>query len=309
MLDPRRLQFLREVSARGTITAAAEALSYTPSAVSQQLSALEREVGVSLLERQGRNVALTPAGRELVAHAEHVFAAMERATTAAASVGGDVAGTVRLGAFQSAGATLVPAAIATLHERWPALDLRFTQWTEHGLRELRHGHLDVCVDQEYEFIPHSRHDGLDRELLLTEPVFLAVPARWPGTDVGDFRDRDWVAAGPDHECGALTRAVCQRAGFEPDVRYTTDDLEVSLAFVRAELAVVLLPRLAATRMPGDVRLLAVPDTERRVWALTRPAARDRRAVSVVVNALVEAGQAAGDRIAGDGRRLNGDRSR
>lgn len=295
MLDPRRLQFLREVSARGTITAAAEALSYTPSAVSQQLSALEREVGVSLLERQGRNVALTPAGHELVAHAGDVFAALERATVAAAAVGDDVVGSVRIGAFQSAGATLVPAAIADLRRRWPALDVRFSQWIEFGLRDLRLGHLDVCVDQEYDLIPHTRHDDFDRELLLTEPVYLAVPASWPGTSMADFRDRDWVAAGPDHECGVLTRSVCQAAGFEPDLRYETDDIEVSLGFVRADLAVALLPRLAATRIPDDVRLVAVPEARRRVWALTRPAARGRRAVGVVVDALVEAGR----RVGGD----------
>ena len=290
VVDLHRLQFLREVAARGTMTAAAEALNYTPSAVSQQLSTLEKELGTALLEKRGRNVALTPAGRALVQESEAVFAAAERAAAAVETVAGRIAGPIHVGAFQSAGARLVPEAFSTLREDHPDLEVHFRQWSAYGLRELQLGHLDVCLDQAYDVLPQRRHEGFDARVLLTEPVFLAVPrAHDGGSEVADYRDRVWAMADADDECGRLCRTICGWDGFEPDVRFHTDDLEVILQLVASGLAVSILPRLAAYRVPDEVALHPVSGAERRVVALTRPEATDRPAVQLVLQHLEKAG--------------------
>lgn len=292
VVDLHRLQFLREVAARGTMTAAAEALSYTPSAVSQQLANLERDLGTALLERRGRTVVLTPAGRTLVAESEAVFAAAEHAATAVEAVAGRVAGPVHVGAFQSAGARLVPAAFATLRAEQPDLEVHFRQWTSGGLRELRLGHLEVCLDQEYDVMPHRRHEGLDARVLLTEPVFLAVPRTSDrGPDPADYRDRTWAVAPVDDECGRLVRLICGWSGFEPEVRFHTDDIEVTFQLVASGLAVGILPRLAAYRVPDEVVVHPLQGAERRVKALTRAGGADRPAIRLVLEHLERAGTA------------------
>lgn len=294
VVDLHRLQFLREVAARGTMTAAAEALSYTPSAVSQQLSVLEKELGTALLERQGRTVVLTPAGRALVHEAEAVFAAAERATSAVQAAAGQVSGPVDVGAFQSVGATLVPAAFAALHRSHPELEVHFRQWDLHGLRELALGHLDICIDQEYDLLPHRRHEGFDQRLLLVEPVFLAVPQDLDdGPDIEAYADRIWASAERENECGLLVERLCGRAGFEPKVRYHTDDLEVTLQLVSARMAVGILPRLAAFRVPPGVVIHPIDGAQRHVKALMRPEVVERPAVAVVLDALAEAGASLG----------------
>lgn len=290
VVDLHRLQFLREVAARGTMTAAAEALNYTPSAVSQQLATLEKELGTPLLERRGRNVALTPAGRALVHESDAVFAAAERAASAVEVVAGRIAGPIHVGAFQSAGARLVPAAFSQLRTEHPDLEVHFRQWTAYGLRELQLGHLDICLDQEYDLLPHRRHEGLDSQVLLTEPVFLAVPrSDDAGPVVADYRERVWAMSDNDDECGRLCRLICSWDGFEPDVRFHTDDLEVILQLVASGLAVGILPRLAAYRVPDEVVLHPIERAERRVVALTRPEATDRPAVQLVLEHLAKAG--------------------
>lgn len=291
MVDLRRLQFLREVAERRTIAAAADALGYTPSAISQQLSVLEQEIGTSLLERQGRSVVLTPAGRALVDESAAVFTAVQRASSAAEAAAGQLVGPVQVGAFQSVGATLVPAAFQALRTDNPDLEVHFRQWLSSGMRELRLGHLDICIDQEYSRLPHARHDGLDEHLLLIEPVYLAVRADADrGAGLARYDSETWVGADPDQECGRLMRTVCQEAGFEPEVRFHTEDLEVTLQIVVAGIGVAILPRLAAFRLPPEVVIHPVPGFERRVKALTRPGSADRPAVRVVLDALEKAGR-------------------
>lgn len=292
VVDLHRLQFLREVAARGTMTAAAEALSYTPSAVSQQLATLEKELGTALLERRGRTVALTPAGRVLVSESDAVFAAAEHAASAVEQVAGRIAGPIHVGAFQSAGARLVPAAFSAMRTEHPDLEVHFRQWSAFGLRELQLGHLDICLDQEYDVLPHRRHDGFDARLLLTEPVFLAVPrAADNGPSLADYRQHSWAMSDTDDECGRLCRLVCSWDGFDPDVRFHTDDLEVILQLVASGIAVGILPRLAAYRVPDEVALYPIAGAERRVKALTRPEATDRPAIQLVLDHLERAGAA------------------
>lgn len=293
VLDLHRLRFLREVAARGTMAAAAEALSYTPSAVSQQLAILEKEFGTSLLERRGRNVVLTPAGRALVEGSDEVFAAAERASVAVEAVTGRVVGPVTVGAFQSAGLRLVPEALVSLRGEHPELEVHLRQDLNVDLRDLHLGHVDICIDQEYDQHPHQRHGGLDARVLLEEPVFLAVPAgEDAGPTVDAYREHTWAAADDIDECGELLRSTCRQAGYQPDVRFHTDDVEVTLRLVAAGLAVSILPRLAAHDVPAGVVLHALPGTHRRVKALTRPGTTSRPAIALVLDHLERAGAAA-----------------
>ncbi|HEY7564542.1 MAG TPA: LysR family transcriptional regulator, partial [Acidimicrobiia bacterium] len=207
MLDLKRLRFLREVAERGTITAAAEALAYTPSAISQQIAILEDEVGIQLLERQGRNVALTQAGKVLVARSDDVFDAVERATTAVSEAAGEVAGNVVVGALQSVMATLLPEAVRTLTADHPRVDLHLVELGHNDAsRELRLGALDVAVDQNYSHVPNRTHRGMIKHKILDEALFLAVPTKSDIRSMADAAEWQWVAAPIEScDCGRAVR--------------------------------------------------------------------------------------------------------
>ena len=290
MIDLKRLRFLREVAERGTITAAAEALAYTPSAISQQISILEDEMGTPLLERQGRNVALTPAGRVLVDHAPAVFDAVERATTAVSEATGEVAGRVMVGALASVMAALIPDTFQSLAVEHPGVVLHLVELShEDAARELRLGALDVAVDQRYKHVPHTRHQGLNKRKILDEPLYLAVPAKSAIRKLSDASGHRWVAAPLEvSECGRAVRAICRSAGFEPKVHYEIDDFEVTLQLVASVDACAILPALALTRVPPEVRLLPLSGPTRQVIAVTRPAAQDRLAVLAFLDHLERA---------------------
>lgn len=290
VMQLNRLLLLRELAARGTITAVAEALAYTPSAVSQQLSALERELGVALLQRQGRRVALTAAGQALVDGADEVFHAAERATSAAIAAASSIAGPFHVGSFASVGATVIPRAFAALRRSHPSLELHFSQYEDEGIRELRLGHLDIWIDEHYTVLPGPDSDGLSEHRLLTEPVCLAVPSeRDLGPDLAAYRNDTWAGATLEQAFGRLVHRLTGDAGFEPEMRYLTDDLEVTLQLVSAGVAVAVLPRLATARVPGGVTVHPLPDVERHVQAFTRPAAMHWPSVALVLEALTEAG--------------------
>lgn len=292
MLDLHRLTFLRELAARGTITAVAEALSYTPSAVSQQLGILEKEVGVPLLERQGRRVVLTAAGRALVDGADDVFAAVERARSSAWDAASLLTGPVHIGSFASVGATVVPAAFAALAVSHPGLELHFRLHDDEGFRQLKLGHLDIWIDNRYSSLPAADSAGADEHLLLTEPVCLAVPShRDLGADIAAYGNEPWVSNDPGTWCGRLLHQLTSACGFEPDVRFVTDDLEGILQFVAAGIGVAILPRLAMGRLPDGVTVHPLPDVERQVIAFTRQASQLRPALAVVLEALRRAGAA------------------
>jgi DNA-binding transcriptional LysR family regulator len=290
MIDLKRLRFLREVAERGTITAAAEALAYTPSAISQQLSILEEEMGTPLLERQGRNVALTPAGRVLVDHAPAVFDAVERAAAAVSEATGEVAGQVMVGALPSVMAALIPDTFQSLAVEHPGVVLHLIELGhDDAARELRLGALDVAVDQRYKHVPHSRHQGLSKRKILDEPLYLAVPANSTIRKLSDTSGYRWVAAPLESsECGRAVRAICRSAGFEPKVHYQIDDFEVTLQLVASVNACAILPALALTRVPPEVRLLPLAGPTRQVIAVTRPAASDRLAVGAFLDHLQQA---------------------
>lgn len=287
-----RLRVLRELAARETIAAVAEALAFTPSAISQQLSTLEKEIGTPLLERQGRRVVLTAAGRALVECSDDVLQAVERATSAAEAAAAAVVGPVRIGSFASAGAMLVPTALAALREMHPALELRFGQFGDEGLRELKLGHLDIWIDQHYSVLPGPNDTGVVERVLLVEPVQLAVPEDDDrGPHLASYRDLPWIGGRPNSACGQLLARVTGDAGFVPVVRHVTDDLEVILQLVASGAGAAVLPRLATSRLPKRIRVHTLPRLARRVVGLARGASAERPAISLVLDELERAGDA------------------
>ncbi|MCI4085143.1 LysR substrate-binding domain-containing protein [Streptomyces sp. MMS21 TC-5] len=274
MLDVRRLRLLRELARRGTIAAVAEALSFSPSAVSQQLGVLEREAGLPLLERTGRRVRLTPAGQNLVRHAEAVLERLEQADADLAEARGGLAGALRIGAFPTASRAIVPAALVALARRHPGLEPMVCETDPAAVAHaLRAGDLDVALVHAYDFVPAEREPGLTTEPLYGEAMYLAEPAAGtpgspaapgaagvPGVPGAPAPDQDavlrahagspWITATPGTLCHAMTVRACQAAGFTPRVRHQVDEFATVLALVAAGQGVAVVPQLGVTG-PAD----------------------------------------------------------
>ncbi|MFI6483369.1 LysR substrate-binding domain-containing protein [Nonomuraea sp. NPDC050663] len=262
MLDPRKLRLLRELAHRGTIAAVAEALTFTPSAVSQQLSALEREAGVPLLERTGRTVTLTPAAHLLVEHAQAVLEQLERAEAALRAVTEGPRGPLRIGAFPTAARTLLPPALAGLP---PGLEPMVTEIDPADVSAaLRAGELDVALIHEYDFVPPITDRSVETHALFSEAVFLTQRA-----SLEEARDDPWILAKPGTLCHTMTIRACQAAGFEPRARHHLDDFDTVLAFAAAGQGVALVPELAARSPHPGVRLTPLPISRRTLIAFRR----------------------------------------
>jgi DNA-binding transcriptional LysR family regulator len=294
MLDVRRLRVLRELAARGTIAATAEALGYTPPAVSQQLAALEREAGVALLERNGRKRSLTPAGEELVERTEAVLGALEAAEAALERVTTQVAGTVRLAAINSIHNRLLPTALGELARRHPDLRLHTRELEPlESLPALKLGELDLALAAEYEFAPIEADPALERHVLADDPNRLAVPAEHPAAAAGpgsvpidELAGERWIAGREGTFCDATVVHTCRRVGIEPLIAHRTNDFDVSYALVAAGAGVAIVPALAGPPPPG----VALVDPAgglpaRRLFAAVRTGAADRPAVEAVLSAL------------------------
>ncbi len=281
MLDVRRLRLLRDLAQLGTIAAVAKSHMYTPSAVSQQLAALEREAGVALLTRTGRRVALTPAGAVLVRHAETVLAALVQADAALAAVRAELAGPLRIGAFPSAVTTLLAGALVELGEDHPALELMVTELDPVAVPDaIREGRLDVALTHDYTIMPSEPDDAMDAVPLLDETVFLAVPR----PAAFDARTGPWIVGSPGTVCHAVALQVCRANGVVPRVRHHADDFGAVLALVAAGQGVAIVPQLAADRPPEGVRLEPL-DARRRTAIVFRQGAGGHPAIAAFVAAL------------------------
>ncbi len=294
-IDVRRLQVLRQVALRGTIAAAAEALAFTPSAVSQQLATLERETGTELLERSGRSVRLTDAGRVLVKHAEAILLELDNAESALQSLSHDVAGTLHVGAFASVTAAVLVPAMTRLARKYPDLYVTIHDVDpSEALRDLRLGELDVVVSHEYDHMMQPTEPGTERRLLFTEPMYaLTPPGRLPpgaSVDLADLAADRFGAAPMSSDCGRAVREACRAAGFEPDVRFNFNEFPLLLDVVRAGLAVALLPALA---LAGDtngceVHPLSAGGFSRRIFTAFRPGCGARPTVAALLAAVTDA---------------------
>jgi DNA-binding transcriptional LysR family regulator len=280
MLDVRKMALLRELGRLGTIAAVAQVEFCTPSAVSQQLSALEREAGVQLLRRHGRGVALTPAGADLAERTEGVLALLEEAAAALASARPEIAGELRIGAFPTAVHTLLPAALVEIGRAHRRLDLHVTELDPAQVPSaLRAGLLDIALVHEYDYVPSEPDPALVTEPLLVESVYLAsaaaltLSARGRGADpIRGGRDQPWIVGSPGTLCHLMAVRLCQAAGFTPRIRHYADDFAAVLTLVAAGQGVAVVPELALTTCPDGVTLTALPAKRRTLIAFRRGSA-------------------------------------
>ncbi len=287
MIDLRRLRLLRELKQRGTVTAVAEALGYSPSAVSQQLATLAKETGVVLLEPAGRGVRLTQQADVLVEHAALLLAEMERTEAALARSLRDTVGTLRVAAFQTAVLTLVPQTLLRLAEQHPQLRLEVTETEpEAALPALVAGQFDLVLAEEYPGRPLAHLRNSERHDLFTDELRLAVPATWPQQSLEELADSPFVLESPGTTAHDWAIAVCRGAGFEPDVRHVSTDLQVHLVLVAHGLAAALLPDLAGAANLDTVAVHDLPGRPTRaVFAAIRRGAAEQPAIRAFIDTL------------------------
>ncbi|MEU7551419.1 LysR family transcriptional regulator [Streptomyces sp. NPDC044571] len=298
MLDVRRLRLLRELARRGTIAAVADALAFSPSAVSQQLGVLEREAGLPLLERTGRRVRLTPAAQHLVRHADAVLERLEQAEADLAEARSGLAGALRIGSFPTATRAVVPAALVALARLHPGLEPMVSETDPAAVAHaLRAGDLDVALVHEYDFVPAPQEPGITAEPLYGEAMYLAAPQApgAPAEAAADQRavlrshaDAPWIVATPGTLCHAMTVRACQAAGFSPRIRHHVDEFATVLALVAAGQGVAVVPQLGVMG-PADP---AVALTRLRMERRTRIAFRSGAAAHPAVAAFGAALRAA-----------------
>jgi DNA-binding transcriptional LysR family regulator len=300
MLDLRRLRLLRELHERGTIAAVADALQFTPSAVSQQLAMLERETGVRLLERAGRGVRLTDPALVLAAHAD---ALLERAAVAEADLAaaaGTVTGRGRIAGFQSVALRLALPAIEALARDAPRLRCELIEAEpEQALPALALGDVDLVLGDEWQHQPWRLPAGLRRHELLRDPVHLVLPDGHPAArahrdavPLAELAGEAWTTGHAGMAWEEMTQRTCrERGGFDPDIRHRTNDATVSLALVARGLAVTLLPGLVQPGRHAGVALRAIAGApvDRAIVAVTRAADDQRPSTRALVAAVRDAG--------------------
>jgi DNA-binding transcriptional LysR family regulator len=262
MLDVRRMRVLREVAARGSFSAAAEALSFTQSAVSQHVAALERETGTQLLERGSRGVRATDAGRVLIEHADAILARIECAEEELAALAGLRGGRLRLISFQSGNATLTPRAVAAFRERHPHVELSMQEAEpDRAAPRLRAGEADLALVYDHPAVPDMLPGDLELVHLLDDPYDVILPS------AHSLAEDPWIASTSMCGCRKITESACREAGYRPRVAFEADETTAAQALVAAGVGVTLLPRLALTTLhPGVVARTVVGAPVRRVWA-------------------------------------------
>lgn len=287
MLELRRLRLLHELRLRGTIAEVARVLSFTPSAVSQQLATLEQEVGVPLLHRQGRRVALTPQGLLLADRAAELLELLERAEREVADSVGRATGRVRLVTFQSATLALLPPLLQVLSEQHPLLRVEVVQHEpESALWKTYAGDFDLVVAEEYPQHAAPHHPGIDRVPLGADPLRLALPPGDAGAGLADAAERPWVMEPAGTASRHWAEQRCRVAGFEPDVRFETADLQAHLRLIEAGHAVGFLNGLTAVPGDGRARLIELPGSPcRTIFTAARTASAGSPEIAAVRAAL------------------------
>jgi DNA-binding transcriptional LysR family regulator len=304
MLDVKRLRVLREVAARGSFSAAAESLAYTQSAVSQQIAALEREAGARLVERSARGVRLTEAGRALVRHAEVILARLADAEAELEAIAGLRGGRLRLVSFATAGATLMPRAIAEFRDRHPGVELTLEPGEpDEALARLKAGECDIALTIEAPFCA-IEDDGIERTQLLDDPMYVVLPrdhplAAKPKIKLEELGGEPWIggSSGGCPDTRILLRA-CSAAGFEPRLVFHSDDYLAIQGFVAAGVGVSLIPDLALLAVRDDVaiRSLGGRPPVRKIQAATLRDGYRSPAVDAMLETLVQVGgEFAGER--------------
>jgi len=298
VLNVQRLRILREVAARGTITAAAESLYLTPPAVSRQLMVLEKEVGVALVERGARSIRLTEAGHRLVEHAEKILADCEAAQADVASFAREVSGTLRISMFQTAAQSLGLPAIVALRRDYPLLKMVIHELESiTAIDALKAGQLDIALSHEWDFVPLPRDPGIERFDLFTEPISVILQQNHPLANgpvrLIDLADEPWCVAKETTASRQAVARVTRSVGFEPDVIFESNYFRAIGSAVEAGLGVGVAPAMTDLRgLDIVIQPLVEPSMSRRVFAAVRKGSSGSPAMQAVLDALSVAGDAA-----------------
>ncbi|MFB6939678.1 LysR family transcriptional regulator [Streptomyces chartreusis] len=294
MIDLRRLHVLRAVAHYGTVTAAAGALHFTTSAASQQIRQLARELGVDLLEPQGRGVRLTSAAESLLAHADAIQARWEQAELDLRADHGAPAGLLRVSGFPVAVSVLLAPMAARLRERHPRLTVRMREAeAPTGFDLLFEGEADLAVVEATIFNPPLSDDRFDQQPLLDDPFDLVVPEGHPlagrdRVDLAEAAREDWIAPVPDSPCRPHVLSACGAAGFTPDIVHHARDWNVMAHLIAHGLGVALVPRLAQlTPHLPITRVRCTGDPHRKLLTCTRGGGHARPAVAAALAELRE----------------------
>jgi molybdate transport repressor ModE-like protein len=296
MLNVQRLRCLQEVAERGSIAAAARALSFSPSAVSQQISALERECGVALVERGPRSLRLTTAGRLLVERGQEIVADLERAEAEIRAIAGLQAGSLRVSSFPSAYGAIMPAAILAFRRRYPGVELILTEADSlRAIADVKSGKLDLGLAFEYDLVALPETPGVELVPLLEEPIHVVLPrghraARRRAVRLTELTDEAWITSTPTSSCHPFVARACRAAGFEARIGFESNDHGVWLGLVEARVGVALMPEMALGHAADtvDVRPVALQRLGRRVYAAHRAGAAELPAVREMLALLREA---------------------
>ena len=292
MLDMDRLRALSAVATYGSVSAAADVLHVTTSAVSQQMAKLERETGQKLLERNGRGVRLTDAAVLLAAHAERILAMVEEAESDLEAQRGEVVGELAVAAFPTAARGLLPPALRTLSHEHPRLRVCLRESEPGSAVPLAvRGEIDLGIVQDWFNVPLAIPEGLVKASLVDDIADVALPAghRLADRDVidlGELHDDAWIAQSPGAICRDWLVHTLRSVGLEPRVAHTADEYATQLALVAVGLGVAVVPRLGRCDVPADVRIVPVrPSLTRHIYAIWRAEAARRPAIRAVVSAL------------------------
>ncbi|WP_329245486.1 LysR family transcriptional regulator [Streptomyces sp. NBC_01478] len=300
MLNLERLRTLDALARHGSVSGAAEALHVTTSAVSQQMSKLEREVGQQLLAKNGRGVRLTDAGRLLAEHAGRILSQVELAQADLEAQRGQVVGELRISAFPTAARGLFPTALAALRARHPALRVRSTeQEPESGIAGVVRGDLDLAVVLDWYNKPMPLPDGLVKAPILDDPADVAMPTghRLAGreeVDLGEFADDEWITWAEGEFCHEWLMFTLRSRSIEPIIGHRAAETHTQLGLVAAGLGVCVVPLLGRNPMPAGVVTVPLKQRVRRHVYVVWRADADRRPS---IRAAVEALQAAAETVA------------
>lgn len=292
-LSLHQLRLLREVAERGTISAAAEAAGYTPSAVSQQLSGLERSAGTTVLEKVGRNVRLTDAGRELVRHAETLLAQLEEAQVALEKLSTEVRGIIEVSVFESAAATLLPPALTRAADLYPDLEVRTRQMDpDSAFTALSRGEIDLAFVLSYPHAPGPQPADIERRHICTDWFRLVVPENLPvgraPVPLSSLAAHAWVASPPELSCGRCVSQACRDAGFEPDIRHRLDDYPTTLKLIAGGAGIGLVPDLGLVDLPTGLRVVDLdPPLSRQLELAYRRASSGRPGLQALCEIVIE----------------------
>ncbi|MEE1651007.1 LysR substrate-binding domain-containing protein [Brachybacterium sp. J144] len=299
MLNLHRLFLLRELSRLETMSAIAREHSLSPSAVSQQLSQLEREAKVTLFEQSGRRVSLTDAGVRLARRAEELLGLVETAEAELVSARGEAGGVLRVASFQTPLIVLAPVAVSVLEQRHPRMRIEIAQREVEAAYEGLLAHrFDVILGEDYPGGQQVVRRGTDREELLRDPLLLVLPDHGPASEVrrlADLAEMPWALDPEGTRTGAWERTYLRAAGVEPWVRFDTPDPLLQVHLVRSGHAVAFVPGLIAAEHLGGTRVLRLlGDPHRGLYTAARAGAREHPSLLAFRAALLEAAEALGD---------------